>query len=153
MESDIFYPEGLPAPLKASNAYTPVSPLLRTPMESGRARQRRKFSSVPTMNNVEWYMNDTQAAAFELWFKENLKDGTEWFNMRRASPLGFTYLLCRFTDIYDGPSRIGVNRWRYSATLEMWERPIVPSDWALLPDYLIHADIFDLAMNREWPEA
>ena len=55
--------------------------------------------------------------------------------------------------MYAGPDLVGRDRWRVSAALEIWERPLVTPGWGLLPDYLIHADILDIAANRKWPEA
>lgn len=153
IQTDIYYPEGLPHPLREGKTNRHVQPFSRTPMESGRARQRRKFSSVPSIGGYSFIFTDAQAAVFELWFKVDLKDGTQWFNMPRRTPLGQSVLVCRFVEMYEGPDEFGLNRWFISARMEAWERPLLPDEWAILPDYILHADIFDLAMNREWPEA
>lgn len=152
--TDIDYPSDLPWPVRDGYDTNHVSPFTRTNMESGRARQRRKFSSVPSVVSVTWIFNgDNQAAAFELWFRQNIHDGADWFNCPLKTPVGEKQYVCRFTDMYRGPTLIGLCAWRVTATLEVWERPLLPPDWAILPDYILHADIFDLAMNREWPEA
>ena len=149
----INYPVDLPAPLLSENSYALVSPNERTLMDSGRARQRKKFSSVPTMRSAAWIMTDLQARAFELWYKVTLKEGTEWFNVNLRSPLGFTPLVCRVVGIYQGPRAFSHNLWRFTATLEVWERPLLPDEWVLLPTFIVNPEIFDLAMNREFPEA
>jgi hypothetical protein len=42
--------------------------------------------------------------------------------------------------------------WRYRVTCELRNRPLLPPEWVeLLPDYVLHPEIFDYAMNREWP--
>lgn len=151
--TSINYPQGMPAPQWAENSYKTVSPNLRTPMESGRAMQRRKFSSVPTMREAAWVFTSNEALIFELFYKEDLKDGTEWFNLFMRHPLGYVPMVCRMVDIYDGPVAWGVDGWKYTATLEIWERPLLEGDWILLPDYIIGSGIFDAAMNREWPAA
>lgn len=153
IQTDIDYPDGLPHPLREGKTTRHVQPFLRTTMESGRARQRRRFTSVPSIGTYRFIFTDTQAAAFELWFKTALKDGTEWFNMPRRTPLGQSVLVCRFTGMYEGPDEFGLNMWTISAEMESWERPLLPDEWDLLPDFVVHADIFDMAMNREWPEA
>lgn len=153
MNTDIDYPKGLPNPLVENHTLNHVSPFLRTNMSSGRARQRRKFSSVPTMTTVDWiFKGDTQVAVFEAWFRDALNDGVEWFNSPRRTPLGVIDVVCRFTDIYIGPTYIGNNLWRISAQLEIWERPLMPDGWGLLPEFVLGASIFDIALNREWPE-
>lgn len=149
--TEINYPEGLPHPLVEGHTTQHVQPFRRTTMASGRAVQRRIYTSVPSMGNYSLILNDSQAAAFEVWFKVTLLDGAEWFNMPRRTPLGQSMLVCRFTGIYSGPNIHARNRWLFTFELESWERPVMPDEWALLPDYLIYAGIFDLAMNREWP--
>ncbi len=153
IETDIDYPEGLPNPLRDGHTLNPVQPFMRSQMQSGRARQRRAFTSVPVMGTWNFlFKSDSHAAAFEAWFRDALNDGTEWFNIHRRTPLGIIRLVCRFTSMYSGPTLVGRSMWRYSCPLEIWERPLMPPGWGLHPEYLIHADIFDIAMNREWPE-
>lgn len=153
ISTDIDYPEGLPNPLREGHDSNAVQPFGRTPMASGRARQRRKFTSVPTVDSFGWLFTDPQAAAFEAWFRDDVHDGADWFNIRRKTPLGMQSLVCRFTGMYRGPSLVGRSLWRYTAELEVWERPIMPEPWGQFPDFIIHMSIFDQAMNREWPEA
>lgn len=151
--TDIDFPANLPCPLLSGNQTNHVQPFLRTEMASGRARQRRRFSSVPSISSYSWVFTSNEALIFEIWFKDVIKDGAEWFNIHRQTPLGDTTLVCRFTQMYQGPNSIGNNLWRITAELEAWERPLIPGDWLLLPEYVIYASIFDVAMNREWPEA
>lgn len=153
IQTDIDFPEGLPCALREGYDLNHVQPFRRTSMQSGRARQRRLFTSVPTMANVSWLFNDSQAAMFELWFQQTIHDGADWFNCELRSPIGTGPYVCRFTEMYRGPQLVGKGLWRFVATLEIWERPLLPPDWGLLPDYLAGADIFDRAMNREWPLA
>ncbi|QYJ23437.1 hypothetical protein KYT87_09540 [Achromobacter sp. ES-001] len=153
METSIDYPSQLPAPLWAPNQYAVTSPNQRTAMDSGRARQRRKFSSVPVMRSATWVMTSAQARLFELWYKATLKDGTEWFNIYLRHPIGYAVRVCRISGVYNGPIAWGADRWQFSATLEVWERPLLPDEWAILPSFVANPEIFDLAMNREWPKA
>lgn len=153
MQTSINYPADLPAPLWASNQYAVVSPNQRTNMDSGRARQRRKFTSVPVMRSASWIFTSGEARLFELFYKDTLKDGTEWFNIYMRHPMGFVLMVCRVVNVYSGPTAFGARHWSYSATLEVWERPLLPDEWSLLPSFVARPDIFDAAMNREWPEA
>jgi hypothetical protein len=53
--ADIIYPdEYLPMPLMDGYGFKPISPLLRTEMTSGRAQQRRRYTSTPTQASVKW---------------------------------------------------------------------------------------------------
>lgn len=149
------YPhEYLPLPLQDGYGFKPVSPLLRTQLSSGRARQRRQYTSTPTQASVTWmFTTDAQAQLFEAWYRDIISDGAAWFLMRLQTPLGVESYKCRFTDIYDGPVLVAPIYWRFSATLELWERPLLPPGWAEFPYFVVNHDIIDLALNREWPEA
>ncbi len=149
------YPhEYLPLPLQDGYGFKPVSPLLRTQLTSGRARQRRQYTSTPTQASVTWmFTTDAQAQLFEAWYRDTISDGAAWFLMRLQTPLGVESYKCRFTDIYDGPVLVAPIYWRFSATLELWERPLLPPGWAEFPYFVVNQDIIDLALNREWPEA
>ena len=154
MNSNIFYPtKYLPCPLKDGFGLKPVSPLRRTNLTSGRARQRRVFTSTPSATDIQWLFDDKQAQVFEAWFRDVIKDGALWFNMPLLTPIGKKNYLCRFTDIYEGPTPEGGLYWRFSANIELWERPLPPVDWGNYPELLIGSDIIDIAINREWPQA
>lgn len=152
MAAPIDYPAGLPLPLQTGYGLQTVSPLMRTEMQSGRARQRRTFTSVPQSVTVAWLLTTPQAALFENFFQVALTDGSSWFFAELQTPLGIMPLECRFVDIYSGPSLIGFNKWSINATLETKERQVLSGDWAIImPEVILLSDIFDLAMNREWP--
>ncbi|MDM2897249.1 hypothetical protein OGY37_14595 [Citrobacter sp. Cpo030] len=150
------YPHGyLPMPLQDGYGFKPVSPLQRTQATAGRARQRRKYTSTPTIATVNWiFPKHNQAQLFESWYRDVLTDGAAWFLMKLQTPLGCqqTYK-CRFTDIYEGPTLVSPKYWRYSAQLELWERPLLPPGWGFFPDLVAGSDIIDFALNEEWPEA
>lgn len=149
--TNINWPAGLPCALREGHSTKHAQPFQRTTMDSGRARQRRKFSSVPSAQQFSWYFTAAQCVAFEAWFRDALSDGSAWFNMESRTPLGKTALVCRFQDMYSGPDLVGRDSWKVSAALEIWERPLFAEGWGLFPDYIIHADILDIAVNRKWP--
>ncbi|EOV9740122.1 hypothetical protein ACM26X_10755 [Kluyvera cryocrescens] len=149
------YPhEYLPLPQQDGYGLTPVSPTLRTKLTSGRSRQRRKYTSVPTEASVSWFMeSDSQAQLFEAWHRDVIHDGVDWFLMRLQTPLGVEDYKCRFTDIYVGPTLVAPIYWKFTATLELWERPILPPGWGNFPEFIVGQSIIDYALNKEWPEA
>lgn len=147
----IYYPSGLPRGLHSGRSYQLASPLLRSELSSGRARQRRKFTNVPQGARIQWLFTDVQGQVFEAWWRDQLIDGANWFECPLDTPLGYMLYTCRFTDVYSGPSRSGPNLWSYSAELELRERAALPVDWGLMPDFLLHPDIFDIAINQNWP--
>jgi hypothetical protein len=151
------YPVGLPLPVQQGYALQHVSPMIRTEMQSGRARQRRAFTSVPSMVSVSWIFRTVfESRLFEGWFRDDLGagDGANWFTMKLQTPLGIMDYECRFTGIYNGPQLIAFDKWQFSAELEIRDRPILAPGFAtILPDYILMPDIFDSAMNQEWPAA
>lgn len=154
----VSYPAGLPIPLQEGYRNRHVSPLQRTELASGRARQRRRFTSVPTMAPISLLMNDSQAKAFEVWFAApheygGINDGTDWFYTKLKTPMGIKSYEVRFTDMYEGPDLVAGRYWRFSAELEIRERQILPREWALMPELVIGSSIIDKAINKEWPEA
>lgn len=144
------YPEGLPCPLRESYAFTPVNNIRRTNMDSGRARQRIEFRNVPTMVQLSWIMTEVQARLFEAWTAQIV--GAGWFTMELLTPLGFNAHEVRFTETPVGGELTGKFLWKYRVVCEVRNRPLLDPGWAeLLPDFVLDADIFDYAMNREWP--
>lgn len=150
----IEYPrEYLPLPLREGYAFQAVSPMVRSEMVSGRARQRRAYTSVPTVASVSWLLSDVQSQLFEAWFEDALLSGSAWFECPLKTPEGTHNYVARFTDIYQGPALVGVSHWRFTAELELRERPILAPGWGLFPGLIAGQRILDLAINREWPES
>lgn len=151
--TDINYPSELPYPQRTGYAAQVVQPFIRTELTSGRARQRRRFSSVPVEYTVNWtFTSDNEAALFEAWFRYKINDGAEWFNCKMKTPLGLGNYVCRFTEMYDGSRLVGTCGWGISARIEMWERPLIDESWLDVPSFLLGASIFDVAMNKDWPK-
>ena len=149
----IAYPEFLPEPQRDGYGFQPVSPMARSELQSGRARQRRRFTSVPTVASVTWLMDDGEAQLFEGWFEHILQSGSLWFQCPLKTPLGMDEHRARFVDIYEGPVLVGESLWRFTAKLELFKRPILDAEWIIeAPDYIAMADIFDVAMNQKWPK-
>ena len=150
----IAYPEFLPEPQRDGYGFQPVSPMARSELQSGRARQRRRFTSVPTVASVTWLMDDGEAQLFEGWFEYILLSGSLWFQCPLKTPLGMDEHRARFVDIYEGPILVGESFWRFTAKLELFKRPILDAEWIIdAPDYVAMADIFDVALNQKWPKA
>lgn len=147
----IQYPPGLPLGLHSGRSYQIESPLMRTELSSGRARQRRRFTSVPEYAKITWLFTSLESRLFESWWQGQLMDGSQWFECPLETPLGFDVYTCRFTGPYEGPSRVGPLLWSFSSELELRTRAVLPDDWSLLPDFVLNPEIFDYAMNREWP--
>lgn len=147
------YPEGLPLPLREGYGFQAVSPILRSKKMSGRSVQRRLYSSTPTEPSVSWLMSAAQAQLFMGWYEHVLLSGSQWFECPLRTPLGLELHRARFTDIYSGPDLVGVDHWRFTATLEMFKQPLIGKEWVTdAPEYILGSDIFDITMNRVWTQ-
>lgn len=146
------YPEGLPCPLRENYGFTPVNNIRRTPMDSGRARQRIEFPNTPATVSLQWTMNASQAMLFEAWSAQVV--GAGWFTLEILSPMGFEEKTeIRFTETPVGGELNGKFLWRYRVVCELKTRPMLDPGWVdVLPDYVLNADIFDYAVNRQWPD-
>ncbi|WP_028698209.1 MULTISPECIES: hypothetical protein [Pseudomonas putida group] len=146
------YPKGLPCALRDGYGFEPVNNILRTEMESGRARQRIMFDSVPTLVPLSWICSERQALLFEAWAAQVARAG--WFLIPLKIPGGMRDVEVRFTKTPSGPELVGVSSWRFSAQCEVRERPLLEPGWAeLMPEWVLMMNIVDLAVNREWPKA
>jgi hypothetical protein len=147
------YPVELPLPVADGYGFKPVSPFIRTKMNTGRSRQRRAYASVPTELTADFiFEDDLEAQLFESWFEDVLISGSEWFECDLKTPQGIRPYKVRFTDMYEGPSLDG-GYWRFRAPLELWERPILAGGWAIYaPEYITGMNIIDLAVNKDWPQ-
>lgn len=143
------YPAGLPLAQRDGYAFKSVNNINRTDMQSGRPRQRIEFENVPDMLQLKWNLTSAQASLFAIWARSIV--GAGWFKMRIVTPLGFDDVEMRFTARIDGPELVGRYAWVYTGQCEIRNMPQLEDDWILLPDYILYSDIFDYAMNREWP--
>ena len=149
----VSWPTQLPLPEQSGYAIQHVSPLQRTQMVSGRARQRRVYTSVPSNVAVQWFLTEQQAQLFEAFFRYAITDGADWFLLPLKTPMITGNYECRFTGIYEGPTLTAFNNWTVSATIEIKERQTLNAGFAYVPQYLIDSSIIDVALNDLWPAA
>lgn len=146
------WPEGLPKPLRDGYGFTPYNNILRTEMDSGRARQRLDFEDAPTTGNLRFRFSTTEAQLFEYFQTKQVK--AAWFTMELLTPLGFGIHEIRFTEKPSGGTLVGKFMWDYNCKVEFRFQPLIPPGWAeIAPEWILMSDIFDIAMNKEWPLA
>lgn len=111
-------------------AQGPIVAIGRTKLESGRLRQRQRFSTDMRVFNIQWWLTDPQFAIFTAFVKWRLNLGNDYFNIylpfgdsaramninATAAPL--TLVLARFvngiyTSAYQSPM------WQVGAQLEV----------------------------------
>lgn len=144
------FPDSLPTPLRSGYGFSPENNIVRTQMVSGRARQRVAYTSVPTYNNLSWLLTAVGAQLFEAFAAEV---GGDWFSLKLKAPTGFYYQDCRFMETPAGPDLVGRDLWGYRVKVELKDRPMLDSSYALVPGMVMMQDILDVAINSIWPES
>ncbi len=118
----VFWPTTLPLPSIEGYGLHPGEAILRTEMEAGPARQRRRYTQVPSRISVKWMFRKEQFALFEAWYRWHAKEGGEWFEIDLLGGLGLVVHEARFTRPFDARPRSAV-LWDVSSELEIRERP------------------------------
>jgi hypothetical protein len=96
-------------------------------MEAGLARQRRRFTDVPSVISVRWLFTRNQFAVFEAWYKIYAKEGAEFFDIDLLGGIGITTHTARFTRQFDAKLFNGFF-WEVTSQLEIRERPTLDAE-------------------------
>ena len=123
----VLWPTTLPLPSIEGYGLHPGEAILRTEMEAGPARQRRRYTQVPSRISARWVFRREQFALFEAWYRWHAKEGGEWFEINLLGGLGLVVHEARFTRPFDAQPRSGV-LWEVSSELEIRERPTLDED-------------------------
>jgi len=123
----IFWPSTLPLPSIEGYGVHPGEAILRTEMEAGPARQRRRFTQVPSRITVRWVLRRDQFALFESWYRWQAKEGGAWFEIDLLGGLGLVTHEARFTRQFTA-RLLPANRWEVTSELEIRERPVLSED-------------------------
>lgn len=123
----IDWPLTLPqAALADRYSYSQDTDIIRTEMDSGRARQRKTFRSTPIHIDAAWLMTTAQLDIFRSWLEFEASFGASYFNVplllegttlistvaRFSADRDITYECLTGDDALE-------NLWRVTATLEI----------------------------------
>ena len=115
------WPVTLPAP-STNYGLNPVDQSIRTDMEVGAARSRRRTTARNDRLTVVWVFSDAQMAIFRAWFEDaaaGAGGGSIWYT--DTLPIGTSgkvAVTCRFVGPYKASFLAG-NYWQVSADLEL----------------------------------
>lgn len=115
------WPSTLPPPLASGYSLKPVDATVRTDMEAGAARVRRRTNARNDRLSVSWVMTDAQLAIFRAWFDNAAEaaGGAAWFSTSLAiGTTGIVALEARFAGPWQAALLGGLN-WSVSAELEV----------------------------------
>ena len=121
----IAWPATLPLPTVQGYSVQPGEAIVRTEMEAGLARHRRRFTNVPTKVVVRWLMRRDQYAIFEAWYRWKAQEGAHWFTITLLGGLGLLNQEARFTRQFSARLTAGGMLWDITSELEIRERPVL----------------------------
>jgi len=125
----IKYPNFLPGPLLAGYTLNQQSNLLRSEMDSGQARSRRRFKNVPSIISSTWMFTSEQAGLFEAFIEYGLTGGTAWFEVPIKTAAGIKTGQLRFvSNPLENCKTLSPTRWQYSAKIELKTRPLITQE-------------------------
>ncbi len=118
----ISWPGTLPGPLAADYVQEPKHNVLRTEMESGRARHRKRFPQAYSRLALSWAMTSTELSEFKTWLR--LEAGPRFFDIDLMLDGAPRTVEARFTPadkvtITHTPPDL----WRVDAVLEIRDQP------------------------------
>ncbi len=116
------WPTSLPNPTVNGYTVAPVDATVRTPMEVGADRTRRRTFARNDRLTLGWQMTDAQYTAFRAWFDDNstgINGGASWFTV--TLPIG-TNGMQSVNAKFVGPfqaAAFGVLNWTVTGTVEI----------------------------------
>lgn len=115
------WPDTLPAPSLSGYQLSPVDQVMRTEMEFGAARARRRSYARNDRISVGWVLTDAQMDIFRTWFENDAEaaGGAAWFAVNlRIGNTGSTAQEARFVGAFQA-NLLKADRWSVSAQWEV----------------------------------
>jgi hypothetical protein len=116
------FPATLPVPSHNGYQLAPADQTVRTDMEVGAARQRRRTTARNDQISLTWIFTDAEMAVFRAWFDDSdeAAGGAAWFTglYLALGETGLTSAECRFNGPYSASAMPGLN-WTVTAKLEV----------------------------------
>jgi hypothetical protein len=129
----IAYPPVLPAPLSSGYAMGIGQTDVRTEMDAGPARQRRRHQQKPVQLALSWLMTRDQLSVFEYFYEVVLDGGAEWFDGPLSSGVGCTASVpLRLISGYEVTQAASDGLWQITASAELRALPERRAEYLLL---------------------
>jgi hypothetical protein len=129
----IAYPPVLPAPLSSGYAMGIGQTDVRTEMDAGPARQRRRHQQKPVQLQLSWLMTRDQLSVFEYFYEVVLDGGAEWFDGPLSSGVGCTASVpLRLISGYEVTQAASDGLWQITANAELRALPERRAEYLLL---------------------
>jgi len=116
------WPTTLPNPKVSGYTLKPVDQTVRTDMEGGASRTRRRTKARNDKVSASWNMSDAQLSIFRTWFDDDTAGaagGAAWFTCSLlVGATGLSSITAKFIGPYTAPLQDGF-RWVVAADLEI----------------------------------
>lgn len=128
------YPQNLPLFVENRYGYSESPDSARVQMDGGPTRVRRMSRQSDTIFSVATKMTGSQLSVFESWYRHDIDNGVDWFDIDLFVGLGMQSHSARFLG---KPKRQkdGKRAWIVSASLEVRQRVIMSEDDLLVAIY------------------
>jgi hypothetical protein len=118
------FPATLPNVSMSNYSFTPQDSTIRTEMEVGLARVRRRYLTTPSEMSVKWIFTREQLGIFEKFYDEEIHAGSAWFYIKLVNGMGETTYLARFKEPFTAATSGKEFYWDVGAKLEVLQRPL-----------------------------
>lgn len=112
------WPVTLPRPLLSGYGVEPVQAFIRTEMEAGPARQRKRFTQTPNDVQASWKFKPGEMQDFLDFYADEINLGTDYFTCELDLGYGLQSYTVRFTAAPKRQALPGMN-WNVSGRLEV----------------------------------
>lgn len=116
------WPSTLPPPLADGYQLQPTDQAIRTDMETGAPRVRRRTAARNDKLSLSWQFTDAEMAIFRAWYENDstgAAGGAGWFTSSvKIGTGGLVSLACRFSGVYQATYNPG-SSWRVTAQVEV----------------------------------
>lgn len=119
------------APLVSGYSQKPEAGLVRTDMDAGLARQRRRFSGTPSRVAVSWVMDGPQLEIFKAFIAHKAGFGSQFFSIRLPLDNGSRTVQARFVGnapTYDLMQPGTLPDWLVRGELEIKDPPAMSAE-------------------------
>lgn len=110
-------PWSIPIPNRAGYEVAPIDPCIRTDMEIGSPRTRRRTSARLDKLSVQWIFNASDMNSFRDWFNDDIAGGSAWFNLQVDAGFGLETREAKFSGVWSASNPSGA--WVVTASLEV----------------------------------
>ncbi len=84
----VIWPDRIPLPLRQGYVLEPKPNVIRTEVEVGPDRARRRSTQAPTEVTVVWEFTQWELMLFQGFFKHKAMEGAAWFGIPLLTTLG-----------------------------------------------------------------